>query len=261
MDESTLLIRVEPEGVGFLTLNRPRQVNAVTLDMWRRLPELLADLAQRPEVRVVVLHGAGGNFSAGADIREFTAHRTGSAAGLAYEHTFEAAVRAVRDVPKPTIAAVMGNCMGGACALAMACDFRIAHAGARFAIPAARLGVVYALQECQLLLALVGVATAKRILFTGDALEAAEALRVGLVDQLVDRPAEEAALEWAARMAGNAPLSIAGCKRILNSIATGDAQARLEELQALTVQAMNSADYREGTQAFVEKRKPRFTGR
>jgi len=116
-------------------------VNAVRLSMWRDLKPILHGLQERDDVRVIVLTGAGGNFSAGADIKEFAQNRMGPEQGMSYEQHYVGAVEAVRACAKPTIAAVTGNCMGGACALAMACDFRLADDTARFAIPAAKLGV------------------------------------------------------------------------------------------------------------------------
>lgn len=261
MSHSDILVAVEPSSIASVTLNRPRQVNAVKLSMWRELKTVFHQLQEREDVRAIVLTGAGGNFSAGADIKEFAQNRMGAEQGLLYEHHYTGAVEAVRSCAKPTIAAITGNCMGGACALAMACDFRFADATARFAIPAAKLGVVYGLPECTLLVALVGVANAKRILYTGDPIDAAEAHRIGLVDQVVQGTAVEAATAFAQKLSGNAPLSIAGSKRILNSLAQGDAWARREEFLALVEGAVKSEDYREGAQAFVEKRTPRFRGR
>jgi len=261
VSHSDILVTVDPDAVAFVTLNRPQQVNAVRLSMWRDLKPILHDLQQRADVRVIVLTGAGGNFSAGADIKEFAQNRMGAEQGMAYEHHYVGAVEALRACAKPTLAAVTGNCMGGACALAMACDFRLADDTARFAIPAAKLGVVYGLPECTLLVALVGVANAKRILYTGDPVNADEAFRMGLVDERVAEPVTEAARLFAARMTANAPLSIAGSKRILNALARGDAWARSEEFLALVKGATASEDYREGALAFVEKRKPRFQGK
>ncbi|HUJ75622.1 MAG TPA: enoyl-CoA hydratase-related protein, partial [bacterium] len=252
MDESPLLLTVEHAALAVLTLNRPERVNAITLAMWGQLAELLEGMRERDDVRGLVIRGSGGNFSGGADISEFGQNRRGTQAGLAYEAVFERAVEALRMLPKPTIAAVSGSCMGGACALAMACDFRVAAPDARFAIPAARLGVVYPVPECRLLLGLVGLSRAKRILFTGQAVQAQDAFQIGLVDQVSGNP-EQAAREWMAQMLENAPLSIAGAKRILNALASGEAEAREQELQALVKQAMESQDYQEGARAFLEK--------
>jgi enoyl-CoA hydratase/carnithine racemase len=256
-----ILVAAEPSGIAFVTLNRPRQINAVKLSMWREIRQVFDSLGRRDDVRVIVLAGAGGNFSAGADIKEFAQNRMGAEQGMEYEHHYVGAVEAVRGCAKPTIAAVTGNCMGGGCALAMACDFRVADASARFAIPAAKLGVVYGQPECTLLIALVGVSTAKRILYTGDPLDAREAFRVGLADELAAGTVADAAVALAGRMVRNAPLSIAGSKTILHALAQGDAPARRAEFLRLVEGAVKSEDYREGTLAFVEKRKPAFRGR
>ena len=256
-----ILVAMETPSVATVTLNRPRRVNAITLDMWIALKAVFQELAGNRDVRAVILTGAGGNFSAGADISEFARNRAGAEAGMAYENHYRAAVEAVRTLPKPVIAAVHGNCMGGACALAMACDFRVASPTARFAIPAAKLGVVYGMPECRLLYALVGISAAKRILYLGEPVEAQEAERIGLVDRLVPGEPRAAALNLADELAGRAPLSVSGHKTILNALAAGEAEARAAELHDLVRDAVASEDYREGVRAFGEKRAPRFVGR
>ena len=169
--------------------------------------------------------------------------------------------RAIRDCPKPTVAAVAGYAMGGGCGLTVVCDFRIAHTSARFGIPAARLGIVYTVMECQALATVVGVTNAKRILFTGEWVDASQAAAMGLVDEVTEGDVVAAALAFVGRMAENAPLSIQGAKMTLNAIAEGQAAAREPELRAFAARAADSADYAEGRRAFMEKRKPRFSGR
>lgn len=256
-----ILQRVEPDGIAVVTLNRPAKRNAVSLAMWRELTAILADLARRSDVRVVVLTGAGGHFCAGADISEFAAVRTTVADATAYEHATDAANSSLRDFPKPAIAAVEGFAMGGGCGLALCCDFRVARTGAKFGIPAARLGIVYSARECQSLFDVVGLPNAKRILFSGTPVELDEARRMGLVDETTDGPAEAAAIAMARRMAENAPLSLAGSKAILNALADGTASGRAAEFDKLVIGSIESEDYKEGGRAFMEKRRPRFRGR
>jgi enoyl-CoA hydratase/carnithine racemase len=178
---SDIAVRVDASGVATVTLERPAKRNAVTLAMWREIAARFRAFAGEPEIRVVVLSGSGGNFCAGADISEFGTTRTGVEDGAAYEHAVDGCTEAIMALPKPTIAAIAGFCVGGGCGLAMACDFRIADRTARFGIPAARLGIVYGPTDCRNLIDLVGLARAKEILFTGRRFDAAEAQRIGLV--------------------------------------------------------------------------------
>jgi hypothetical protein len=150
----------------FVTLNRPSKRNAVTLSMWRDIARLFGELSGNDAVRAIMLTGAGGNFSVGADISEFASVRDDIALSAEYEVAVDAATEAIAGVVKPTIAVVDGFCLGGGCHLAMACDFRLAKDDASFGIPAARLSIVYGFRSTQRLLALVGVTQAKRILFS-----------------------------------------------------------------------------------------------
>jgi enoyl-CoA hydratase/carnithine racemase len=261
--ESAQHIRVSAAatGVATVTLNRPAKRNAISLAMWRRLREILVDLDARRDVRVVILTGASGHFSAGADISEFSTVRADAASGRIYEAASEACTIALRDCRKPTIAAISGYGMGGGCTLALACDLRVGDATTRMGIPAARLGVVYGALDCALLYRQVGLAGAKRILYSGRAFGAEECAAMGLLDVVAPGTALEGAEALAREMAANAPLSLAGCKTVLEALAAGDAGHRRAEIAAIIEEAMNSADYREGARAFLEKRKPTFTGR
>jgi enoyl-CoA hydratase/carnithine racemase len=253
-------ILVERGPVAVVTLNRPKRINAVTFAMWRELGALFRGFAAEPAVRAVVLTGAGGNFSAGADIAEFAQVRAGAAASVAYEAAGDEASRAIMELPKPAIAATPGYCVGGGMALAMACDLRVAGEGAKFAIPAARLGIVYGVLDTRNLLSLVGAANARRILYSAAQCDAGAALTMGLVDEVAADPLARAKA-LAAEMAANAPLSIAGAKLTLRALLDGAEAARGEEIQALTDRAAASEDYAEGRRAFAEKRPPQFTGR
>ena len=244
-----------------MTINRPARRNACNLAAWRELAASFVALGREREVRLVVLTGAAGHFSAGADISEFPALRADHESGAVYEREVKACYDAIQALPQPSVAAIEGSCVGGGMAIAMACDFRVARKGARLGIPAAKLGTVYSLQESALLLALVGLAQAKRILYGGELMDAAEAARIGLVDRLSESEPVEAALDFAAAMAANAPLSIVGAKLTLEALARGEVAARTHKIEALVQQAFESADYKEGAKAFMEKRRPHFVGR
>ena len=256
-----ILVSAEGSGVATVTLNRPAKRNAVSLAMWRRLCEIFPELEVREDVRVVILTGAGGNSCAGADISEFPTLRADSKSGRIYEAANEAASTALRDCRKPTIAAMSGYGMGGGCALALACDFRVGDATTRMGIPAARLGVVYGELDCAMLYRQVGLANAKRVLYSGPAFDVSEFAAMGLVDIVAADTALEGARALAAEMAGNALLSLAGSKLVLEALAAGSVAARHAEIAASIEGAMNSADYREGARAFIEERKPVFKGR
>ena len=257
---SDIVTEVDEQGIAVITLNRPEKRNAVKFAMWGELADLFSSYGSDPAVRAVILTGAGGYFSAGADISEFSTVRTEGGTGDAYDDVGERCTRAIVDTPKPTIAAIEGFCVGGGLGLAVSCDFRIAKQGARFGIPAARLGIVYTALDTRVLMNVVGVTNAKRILFTGAQFQADQASELGLIDELVDIDALTAAREFAAQMAANAPLSIAGAKQIVNAIAAGDEDADALSVE-LSAKAKASDDYREGVAAFAEKRPAKFTGR
>jgi enoyl-CoA hydratase/carnithine racemase len=250
-------------GIATVVFNRPAMRNAFTLAMWTAMPEIVDRLSRDPAVRGIVFRGAGeAAFASGADISEFGEVRKDRASSEAYNARYEAAYRAMEACPKPTVAMIHGYCMGGAMAVAMACDLRFAADTGRFGIPAARLGIVYGLHSVKRLVSLVGPAAAKDILFSARVFDAREALALGFVDRVL--AVEELAVftyEYLARAAENAPLSVQGAKLTVEAIVDdGGArqQARIAELQ---LAAFESEDYREGTRAFLEKRSPRFRGR
>ena len=244
-----------------VTLNRPAKKNALRLAMWEALAELFEGFAEERELRAVILTGAGGAFTAGADISEFATIRATPTQAEHYAATVDRCQLAIASAPKATIAAVSGPAYGGGCGLALGCDFRIADRTAAFAIPAARLGIVYGVEETRALLLAVGHTAAKEILFTGRRIEAEEAKALGLASHLVADDALGAARALAASLAGSAPLSIAGAKAVLDVLTHGPSEKRLARAEALERQATASEDYREGARAFAEKRAPRFTGR
>jgi len=247
--------------VAVVTIDRPARRNALDLRAWRDLAADFRALAQMRDVRLVVLTGAAGHFCAGADISEFSRVRADSASGADYEREVAAAYAAIRALPQPSIAAVAGSCAGGGCAIALCCDFRVLHRDARFGIPATKLGTIYTIGECRLLFSIVGLANAKRILYGGDLLDAGAAREMGFADKVVEGDVVDSAIAFGSGIMANAPLAIAGTKRILQALADGDVEHRTAEIEALIRGALDSADYREGAAAFLEKRLANFTGR
>lgn len=258
MDRDRIAVWIEG-GVATVTLDRPDKRNAVSLAMWRRLAEVYGEL--RETARAALLTGAGEHFCAGADIAEFAEVRADLAGGQAYGEAVNAATIAIRDWPGPTIAAISGFAMGGGCGLALACDLRVADRTTRMGIPAAKLGIVYGILDCGLLHRQVGLANAKRVLYSGRPFPFDECVRMGLIDVPVETDALGAARALAAEFAANAPLSLQGSKTILEATAAGTADTVRDEVAALSRRSVESADYREGRRAFAEKRRPVFTGR
>jgi enoyl-CoA hydratase/carnithine racemase len=251
-------LRIE-EGVATVTLKREKRRNALTFALWKRLGATFEALDQRRDVRAIVLTGSGTSFCAGADISEFGETRANAAQALDYEHAYEGCCNAIAAVSKPTIAAINGFCMGGGCNVAMSCDFRFAVPEASFAIPAARLSIVYGIGGTRRLLNLVGITNAKRILFSAEKFDAARALQIGFVDEIAEGVFAHA-YAFAQKLVGCAPLTISGAKTILNGLAGGMGVLRQELVDQLLDEAAQSHDYREGRAAFAEKREPRFRG-
>lgn len=246
--------------VAVVTINRPDSRNSMTLSMWREMAAIFKRLDADKNTRAILLTGAGGDFSTGADIAEFAEVRSDAAQSAAYEVAVDASSDAIQSTSKPTIAVLRGYCLGGGCHLAMACDFRFADPSVQIGIPAARLSIIYGIRSTQRLLSLVGVSAAKRILFSAERFGAEAGLKNGFLDE-VATDAMASALSFAQTMAANAPLSIAGAKRILNDIVMGLGALDAEAAQRLIDEASNSYDYAEGRKAFAEKRPPQFQGR
>jgi enoyl-CoA hydratase len=244
----------------WLILNRPERRNALNAAMWEAIPPLIAALAATPDVRVIIIRGAGTEaFAAGADISEFSETRNDAAAAARYEQLNGQAFAAVRNCEKPVIAMIHGFCIGGGLALALAADLRIAHSAALFALPPARLGLAYPVDGLRDLVATVGAPAAKEMIFTARRLPAEEALRIGLVNRIAaDLETGTAAL--AAELASGAPLTLAHAKRAIDLIAGRPGHVSEAETAALAARCFDSADYAEGRAAFLEKRKPVFRG-
>ena len=251
------------ENVATVVFNRPKVRNAISLAMWSEIPAIVDRLAKDDAVRAIVFRGAGNEaFASGADISEFKENRKDAATAKAYNKTVEAACEAIRVCPKPCVAMIFGFCMGGAMAIAMACDLRFAADGSRYGIPAAKLSILYEFDAVKQLVDLVGPAYAKDILYSARTVNADEALRIGLIQRLL--PASELeshTYDYLRTVAANAPLSVRGAKIQLEAIFKGMTDARRDQMRALRDQSFETEDYKEGTRAFLEKRPPRFQGR
>ncbi|MGH3624566.1 MAG: enoyl-CoA hydratase/isomerase family protein [Sciscionella sp.] len=246
----------DSDPVATLTIDRQQKRNAMSFEMWSALPGIAKEVASS-SAKVLIVRG-GEHFSAGADISEFATLRAGQQGARRYADAVHAGERALAELSKPTIAELRGFCVGGGCEIALACDIRIAAEDALFGVTPAKLGLVYNFTSTRQLVHAVGAAWAKQILFSGELVDAATALRIGLVNEL--HPAEQVparAAELARTIAGRARLSVRGAKNIVNRISSG-ADVEDADVEALYDEAHASDDYREGVQAFLDKRPPRF---
>ncbi|HUC19481.1 MAG TPA: enoyl-CoA hydratase [Acetobacteraceae bacterium] len=250
------------EGVGVVTFNQPEKRNAMSVEMWQGLEVILERFAADSSVRAVVLTGAGDKaFVSGADISQFEKNRANADAQMEYDRLTSAGRRKLGAFPKPVIVRIRGFCLGGGLGIAMQADLRIASADSQFGIPAARLGIAYGFEMVRALVSLVGPAHARMILYTGGRIDAAEALRIGLVNRVVAPEMLEREVSALARqIAENAPLSLAASKLAVAASLQDPADRDLERLRRASQACFDSADYREGRTAFMEKRRPQFIG-
>jgi enoyl-CoA hydratase/carnithine racemase len=245
--------------IATVLLNRPATHNAITLAMYSALPGIMADLADDASVKVVVFRGAGTKaFASGADISEFEQVRGNAASARAYNEKVAAAERAIEQFPKPTIALIHGYCIGGGAGLALAADLRFGDERTTIAITPAKLGLVYGLESTKRLVDLVGPARAKWMLMSGEQIHAEDALRLGLLDELVPADAlDKHTYDFARLLTTRAQFSVRAAKTIINRIVAG--QYTDDEVTThLRNSCFDTADYREGVRAFLEKRPPRF---
>jgi enoyl-CoA hydratase/carnithine racemase len=249
--------------VGHLIFNNPERRNAVSLEMWEAAADILDDFVKDEAIRVVVLSGAGGKaFVSGADISKFEDERSNEEGIARYNAAVERANATVYEFPKPTIAMIQGYCIGGGLGLALCCDLRICSEDSRFAVPAAKLGLGYAYPGLKRMVDVVGPSFAKEIFYTARQFDAAEAAAMGLVNRVL--PAADLkgfVTDYADTIGSNAPLTIAGVKFIVNETVKDADKRDLSRCADMVKRCFASQDYIEGRRAFMEKRKPVFSGK
>ena len=260
--EGKILASIE-NGVGRVVFNQPEKRNAMSVNMWEGMGAALDLFAEDASVRCVVLQGAGDKaFVSGADISQFEKVRNNADAQQEYDRITSAGRVKLSNYAKPVIAQIRGFCMGGGLGIAMSTDIRIASDDSQFGIPAAKLSIAYGFDMVRALVDLVGPAHAHMILMTGERFDAKEAERVGLVNKVVPvAELESTVAKLAATMAGNAPLSLTTNKQTVKAVLKDAADRDMAAIRAAMAACFDSADYKEGRRAFMEKRKPAFTGR
>jgi enoyl-CoA hydratase/carnithine racemase len=246
-----------------IRFNNPARHNALSVDMWEAVPPLLRLAREDDRVRLVVFSGAGDKaFISGADISQFEDMRAAREAVNRYEAMAEEALMAIYDFPKPTLARIRGYCIGGGVNVAISCDIRVASTDSVFAIPAARLGLGYRYSAMKNLVDLIGPGAAKDLFFTARRIDAAEAKALGLVSRICAPEGLDALLgEYSSALADNAPLTVAAGKAIIREMLKPSPELDTALCASLIRGCFESADYAEGRTAFMQKRKPVFTGR
>ena len=249
------------DGVGLITFNQPEKRNAMSVAMWEGLSQSLDACQADDSVRVVVLTGAGPKaFVSGADISQFDQQRADGNAQVEYDRLTSAGRAKLATFPKPVIARIRGFCLGGGLGIAMQADIRIAAVDSEFGIPAAKLGIAYGFDMTRKLVSLVGPAHASQMLFTGTRINAKEAERIGLVNQVTsDEDLSDVVVGIARAIADNAPNSIRiGKMAVAETLSYAPDKAKIDVAVA---SCFDTEDYKEGRRAFAEKRAPKFTGR
>ena len=250
------------DGIGTLTLNQPNKRNAISFEMWRDIPTAMAELDNDPDVRVIVLTGAGNKaFSAGADISEFGEYRSTPEQRALYSEYEHATTSSLRNASKFVIARVDGVCVGGGAEVALDCDIQIASDRSRFAITPARIGLGYPVTDVSRLVQNLGPRNAKEILASGRYYTADEAKAIGWINHAVlAAELDDFVLGYAQGIAQNAPLAVAAAKITVNELIKNPEDRDIAACDAAVEACYLSNDYVEGQKAFGEKRPPEFKG-
>ncbi len=261
--ETEKMLAWSEDGIGWMVFNNPARLNAMGVEMNAAIPTILHSFRDDPDVRVVVMKGAGDRaFVSGADISEFEAQRSNPETIKKYDAIGAAAGRAYGELDKPMIAMIQGYCMGGGLLTSLRADLRIASDDSQFGVPAARLGLGYGYGGVKSLMDLVGRPATEEILITGKRFDANDAMRWGLVNRVTTlEDLEPTVLELAATIAQNAPLTIRAIRYAISEITKDPNKRNLSELDTLIAACFNSTDYKEGRTAFMQKRRPQFQGR
>jgi enoyl-CoA hydratase/carnithine racemase len=262
MTQTDKMLARKEGGVGYVVFNNPERHNAVSFDMWQATVRILDDFEKDKDVRVVVLTGAGTKaFISGADISKFGSERATAEGVATYNKQTEETYARVHDFPKPTIAMIRGYCIGGGLGLAVCCDMRICADNARFAVPAAKLGLGYDYPGLKRLIDVVGASFAKEIFFTARQFDAEEARIMGLANRVVPEAELDSFVKnYADTIAGNAPLTVGSVKFIVGEALKDESERDTAAMADSVKRCFASKDYIEGRTAFMEKRKPVFTG-
>jgi len=257
------LITRRDGAVATVLFSNPAKLNAVTFDMWSAVPATLAALEADPQVRVIVIAGDGDKaFISGADISQFETLRGTAEAQAEYNKAVEKAYLAPMGCAKPVIARIRGICIGGGLGFAAACDLRICSDDAVFRMPAARLGLGYSPAGVRRFMNVIGAANTAEVFFTARKFDAQEALRMGFVSRVVPAAQLEATVaETCALIAENAPLTVAAAKFAVQQALKDPAERDMARAAKMVEACFASEDHKEGRRAFMEKRKPAFTGR
>ncbi|HVC55142.1 MAG TPA: enoyl-CoA hydratase [Stellaceae bacterium] len=260
---TTKMLFEKDGAIGRIVFNNPARHNAVSLEMWQGLAQIMEECDKDDAIRVIVVTGAGGKaFVSGADISEFKEKRNTEAAAAEYARISEAGRRALQETLKPTIAMIRGYCIGGGLATALGCDIRIAAEGSRFGIPAAKLGLGYAYDGISRLIDIVGPAYAREIFYTARQFSAEEALHMGLINRLVPEGELETYVKtYCDTIAANAPLTVRAAKQIVREALKDESERDMALCKRVVAECFASEDYAEGRTAFMEKRRPVFRGR